>query len=239
MKNSPRRINNWKKERKSAIYDKVEHKYFIFCEGEKTEPNYFEAFKSLIEKNPIYRNIIQIEIKGTGMNTLSIFEFAEKYVETNSIEKAKIWCIYDKDSFPPEKFNAVEQKSKSLNNKPKNVEKELTYHVGWSNQCIEYWFILHFVYYDTDNDREYYIEYLNNKFMKLKVEKYAKNSKDIFEILYRYGNPKLAIRHAKKRIEESRGRTPADSAPATKVYELVVELSKYLPKEVATKFGVL
>ena len=45
------------------------------------------------------------------------------------------------------------------------------------------------------------------------------------------GNPKLAIRYAKRIIKENEGRTPTEIAPGTKVYELVEELAKYLPGE--------
>ena len=60
--------------------------------------------------------------------------------------------------------------------------------------------------------------------------------KDIFRILMEKGNPKLAIRYAKRIIEENKGKTPAAIAPGTKVYELVEELVKYLPENTGTKF---
>ena len=50
------------------------------------------------------------------------------------------------------------------------------------------------------------------------------------------GNPKLAIRYAKRIIEENKGKTPAEIAPGTKVYELVEELAKYLPEDVGINF---
>lgn len=55
--------------------------------------------------------------------------------------------------------------------------------------------------------------------------------KDIFHILMEKGNPKLAIRYAKRIIEENKGKTASDITPGTKVYELVEELAKYLPEE--------
>ena len=51
-----------------------------------------------------------------------------------------------------------------------------------------------------------------------------------------YGNPKLAIRYAKKIIKDGEGKTPAEIAPGTKVYELVEELAKYLPENLIYKF---
>lgn len=50
------------------------------------------------------------------------------------------------------------------------------------------------------------------------------------------GNPKLAIRYAKRIINNGEEKTPAEIAPGTKVYELVEELAKYLPEEVRVEF---
>ena len=52
--------------------------------------------------------------------------------------------------------------------------------------------------------------------------------KNIFDILMEKGNPKLAIRYAKRLIEDGHGSTPSEIAPGTKVYELVEELAIYL-----------
>ena len=57
---------------------------------------------------------------------------------------------------------------------------------------------------------------------------------DIFNILMEKGNLKLAVRYAKRIMEENKGKTPADIAPGTKVYALVEELMKYLPEEMRT-----
>lgn len=59
---------------------------------------------------------------------------------------------------------------------------------------------------------------------------------NIFTILMEYGNPKLAIRYAKRIMKDGEGKTPTEIAPGTKVYELVEELVKYLPEEIRLKF---
>ena len=76
---------------------------------------------------------------------------------------------------------------------------------------------------------------MNDKFKELGIGKYQKNMNNIFEILMEYGNPKLAIRYAKRIIKDGAGKTPTEIAPGTKVYELVEELAKYLPEEVRQK----
>ena len=79
-------------------------------------------------------------------------------------------------------------------------------------------------------------KFLNEKFQELGIGKYEKNMDNIFETLMNGGNPKLAIRYAKRIIKNGEGKTPAEIAPGTKVYELVEELVKYLPEQVKIKF---
>lgn len=157
-------MEQWKKKRRKEYLELKQYRYYIFCEGQQTEPLYFAAFKKRIEENP-----------------------------------------------------------------------ELQYHTAWSNECIEFWFLLHFAYYTANNHRAEYITFLNDKFKELGIGKYQKNMQDIFGILLEYGNPKLAIRYAKRIIKDGEGKTPTEIAPGTKVYELVEELAKYLPEEVKEK----
>ena len=218
----------WKKERRQEYLEMKKYRYYIFCEGEQTEPQYFTGFKRMIEENPIYKDMVLIEIEPCASETMRVIGKAEKYVKKNKIKKGQIWCVYDKDSFPASDFNGVVQRANKLNYE----NPELQYHVAWSNECIEFWFLLHFAYYTANNHRTEYISFLNNKFSELGLGKYQKNMQNIFDILMEKGNPKLAIRYAKRIIENGQGKTPAEIAPGTKVYELVEELGKYLPERI-------
>lgn len=219
--------DEWRKKRRQNTIETREFQYFIFCEGEQTEPLYFDGFKRLIEDNPVYRNMVQIHIEPHVGNTVGIIRYAHKYVTEEKIAKGQIWCVYDKDDFPADDFNAAQHLSDTLS----KSNPDLQYHAAWSNECIEYWFILHFAYYDSNNHRSEYIRFLNEKFQELGLEKYQKNLKDIFNILMEKGNPKLAIRYAKKIFKQSKGKNPSDIAPGTRVYELVEELAKYFPEK--------
>lgn len=222
----------WKKERLQEYLEMKQYRYYIFCEGRQTEPNYFLGFKKLIEENAIYRDMVLVEIEPCQAETMRVIGMAEDYVEKNEIQKGQVWCVYDKDSFPAERFNGVEERVNSLN----KINTELQYHAAWSNECIEFWFLLHFAYYTANNHRTEYISFLNDKFKELGIGKYQKNMNDIFTILMEYGNPKLAIRYAKRIIKDGEGKTPTEIAPGTKVYELVEELAKYLPENKITKY---
>ena len=168
--------NNWKKKRRQEYLEKKEFRYYIFCEGQATEPNYFQGFKRYIEDNPIYRDMVLIEIEGCQAETMRVIGKAEEYVRENKITKGQIWCVYDKDSFPS------------------------------CDECIEFWFMLHFAYYTSNNHRSEYKKFLNEKFRELGIGKYEKNMDNIFETLMNGGSPKLAIRYARRIIKNGEGK---------------------------------
>lgn len=225
-------MEKWKKKRRQEYLETKKYRYHIFCEGEQTEPQYFAGFKRVIEDNPIYRDMVLIEIEPCAAETMRVIGMAEKYVARKHIQKGQVWCVYDKDSFPASDFNGVVGRAEQLNKE----NPELQYHAAWSNECIEFWFLLHFAYYTANNHRTEYISFLNEKFKELGLGKYQKNMKNIFEILMEKGNPKLAVRYAKRIIKDGQGKTPTEIAPGTKVYELVEELAKYLPEDIQKKF---
>ena len=80
----------WKKKRRMEYLEKREYRYYIFCEGEQTEPLYFEGFKQLIEDNPIYREMVLIQIEPCGAETMRVIGMAEEYVRKNHITKGQI-----------------------------------------------------------------------------------------------------------------------------------------------------
>ena len=225
MKNN----NGWKKERKENELNLKEN-YYIFCEGEKTEPNYFNGFKEYIDNNPIYKNMIKI--KPCAKDTLRVVNDACQYIKENKITQGNVWCVYDKDDFKADDFDNAYNKINALNDN----DSEIKYFSAWSNQCIELWFILHFSYYSSDNDRSTYINYLNTKFKRHKLGKYQKNMSNIFDILLKYGNPKQAIENAKRLIQNASSNSPSKIKPGTNVYALVEKLAKYLPDDIKSKF---
>ncbi|MBC7765564.1 MAG: RloB domain-containing protein [Hyphomonadaceae bacterium] len=223
--------NNWKRPRKTFEIEPIEHKYYIFCEGEQTEPLYFNGLKTLIESNVIYKNLVLIDVKGIGLEAIQVIMNAKEYVDRNKISNAQIWCVYDKDNLSAERFNSASELARELS----HIRQDIRYHVAWSNQCIEYWFMLHFDYYDSNNDRDYYKKYLHGKFKALGWNRYEKTNSELFNILLNKGNPKMAIKYAEKRLLECSEQTDSNSAPATMVHLLVSELAKYLPEAAKNK----
>ena len=231
---SPRKSKSEKrmKSRRVEHLPLFERKYYIFCEGIQTEPLYFEGLRRAIESNPIYKNMVLIEVEGVGEETIRVIEAAEKRATSLALKDAQIWCIYDKDSASPERFNKVSTKANALNDK----QSDVVYRVGWSNQCVEYWFILHFDFYIADNDRKYYRRYLHRKFRELGWNRYEKNNSELFDILSYMGNPLQAISWAKQRLVSCSGLTDSQSVPATRIHELIEELATYLPDDLRKRY---
>lgn len=223
---------NRKKQRKVEYLETAGDKIYIFCEGTQTEPLYFKGFEKAIKNNAIYKNLVHVHVEGVGADTLRVIYKAEKFVKDHQLKGANIWCVYDKDSFPSQNFNAVSQRAMMLNKQ----QNDVVYHVAWSNQCVEYWFMLHFDFYVANNDRMYYRKFLHSKFKELGWTKYEKKNEELFNIMTEKGNPKQAIMNARRILKDYEGLTDAESAPATKVHLLVEELAKYLPESIRSRY---
>lgn len=189
----------------------------IVTEGTKTEPQYFEALRDHINKNE--KNRIQLEIIGTGKNTRGLFEYARDLVSKSPNGYSHVWLVYDKDDFPDDRFNVTVSLCENY-----SIKDGVTYHAIWSNECIELWFLLHFSYMQSDLHRFEYFPKLTECLAQ--YGEYRKNREDMFDILL--PNLDIAIENAVKLSDEHKGRTPADSAPCTKMYELMQKFKPYL-----------
>lgn len=226
--------------RKGRYATKEKVRYIIYCEGERTEPNYFRDIKSVIEdpSNPrsaIYREQIVIEEpRGKGMNTESLVQAAIDEVKEAKLENTQVWIVYDKDDFSDESFNVCVEMAKNARDTKKNVE----YKLAWSNQSFELWYVLHFRYLDAAIHRHSYIEILTEVFREHGIaERYEKNMPGTFSLMCCHGNPCLAVKYARKLRQKflNEKRTPAKSCPCTKVDELLLEFLPYLPEGFADK----
>ena len=183
--------------------------FLIVCEGEKTEPNYFEKFKGKSG------NVInEIDCEGKGYNTLRVVEEAIKIRDKNPNKYNRVWAVFDKDSFPDNDFNTAIQKAK-VNN------------IGcaWSNEAFELWYLLHFQYRNTPMSREDYKKAIENEInKKISGFVYAKNSTEMYDILQKYGNRIQAIRNAEKLSQQYDNQNFAIHNPRTQVHKLVKQL---------------
>lgn len=196
--------------------------HLIVTEGVKTEPNYFQSMCNRIHAkgNGIYRGKIQIRIEGEGDNTLTLLERAVVYAKASPNPIKHVWLVYDKDDFPIDNFDNTAFRCKALSDNHK-----VNYHALWSNQCIEFWFLLHFDYLQSDLHRDKYYPKLTAYLENISAGRYKKDRDDMFELLLPY--VQTGIRNAKKLIKQHSSEIPSQNAPGTKVYELIEKLQKY------------
>lgn len=190
----------------------------IVTEGTKTEPLYFQAIRDII--NLKYRDRIQLDISGEGDNTLSLFERAKELVARSANGYSHVWVVYDTDDFPADHVNKTAELCDAA------ATEDTLYHAIWSNQCIELWYLLHFGFYQSDIHRKAYGQKLTEQLKIINAGSYAKNRTDMFELLRPYMD--VAIANAKLLDRVNEGKTPAGSAPGTKVYLLIEVLKSFL-----------
>jgi len=172
-------------------------RFLIVCEGEKTEPNYFNSFR-----------VPKCVVIGVGANTVSLVKKAIELKSKDSYEQ--VWCVFDRDSFPVQNFNnalALAKKNK--------IE------VAYSNEAFELWYILHFHYHDAATSRDDYKQILSQRLGFT----YQKNDPTMYDSLSSRQDD--AIRNAARLLNFYVNRTPASDNPSTTVHILVQELNNH------------
>lgn len=88
---------SWMKPRRDKNILICPEYHLIVTEGTETEPQYFEAIRTII--NSQYRDKIQLDIHGAGDNTLSLLDKAMNLVMNNPNGYKHVWIVYDTDDF--------------------------------------------------------------------------------------------------------------------------------------------
>jgi hypothetical protein len=109
----------------------------VFCEGEKTEPQYLEALKRQPEIRDVAAVDLRIETGHGGAVPLTLVALAIDARNRAAAEEAEIdefWCVFDVE-WPrnhPGLSDAVRR------------ARENEIHLAITNPCFELWLILHF-----------------------------------------------------------------------------------------------
>jgi hypothetical protein len=190
----------------------------VVCEGRNTEPSYFRQFKL---------SSATIKPVGKGMNTLSLVQ--EALVLSTKGKYEQVWCVFDKDQFSAQDFNSAI-----------TLATASGFHVGYSNQAFEYWFILHFEDHQggamprTDYDPK-----LNGYLKPFGVSYDGKESKlvspEFFELMLatdeKLGKARIDLAIARaERNYKAKGNyaSPATLESVTTVFELVKVIQKHM-----------
>ena len=186
----------------------IKQSFLIVCEGEKTEPDYFKAFRM---------TAATIKAVGQAMNTITLVNKAISIREAEKKRKRvydQCWVVFDKDDFPAKDFNQAIQ-----------LAEKNGFHVAYSNQAFEYWFLLHYNLYTGAIHRNQYKDMLT----RLTGMPYSK-SEGYGAVMYNLllSRQQQAINNAETVLAEISRGNPAEEESSTTVQRLVSELNKYL-----------
>ena len=213
-----------RRKRQENIIKQKSSNWLIVCEGTRTEPNYFKKAIEEINKKIADEYKLKVKIVGKAMSTTSLVKAAylqvkiDKYA-TTIVPYGKIFVVFDKDSFDAKNFD--EAIKMCIDN---------GYIPLWSNQAIEFWFLLHFHYICSKMSRTEYAKKLNEYFKKkgLKNYKYKKNADKIYNLLCKYGSLEDARKNAEKISDGHQNDKPSLSESCTQVYKFFDEIDERL-----------
>jgi len=178
----------------------------IVCEGKKTEPNYFRSFR------------VTNDVYGEGIETIRVVEEAIRRNDTDG-PFTQIWCVFDRDDFPPDNFdNAIHM--------VRSREQE-GFRVAYSNEAFELWYLLHFEYLDSAVRRTHYIEKLD----RLIGRQYKKGDPEIYALLQHRGNEQLALRFARRLREQNGPNTPCSQRCPETTVDLLVQVLREVQRQ--------
>lgn len=189
----------------------------IVCEGENTEPSYFNQFRITSAK---------VKSVGEGYNTVSLVNRALALAQLGNYDQ--VWCVFDKDDFNDNDFNSAIK-----------IAEANKFGVAYSNQSFEYWLILHFNDHQGGGmHRDNYNDKINEHLRPFKVIYDGNGTKlieeDFFEQLDGFDKTtnrkrvELAIVRAERNYNNFDHKNPAKQESSTTVFRLVRELLKYV-----------
>lgn len=122
-------------------------RFTLFCEGRKTEPQYFRALRSQYNGS-----LVSIQFGDKGRVPITLAEKALKFAKSARAERGRsgrrnlfeeldqVWVVFDRDEH--ERFDEAV-----------SLCEANRIGVARSNPCFEVWLILHMVDYDRQDDR--------------------------------------------------------------------------------------
>ncbi len=122
-------------------------RFTLFCEGKKTEPQYFRALRSHYRET-----LVSIEFGEQGRPPITLAEKAWKFVKSAESGRGKgrrrnlfeehdqVWVVFDRDEHPRFDEAVLLCEANGIG-------------VARSNPCFEIWLILHMEDYDRPDER--------------------------------------------------------------------------------------
>jgi RloB-like protein len=104
--------------------------FFIFVEGNETEPRYFNIFRAS-EYSYVH---LQIKSHLSKTHPKQVLTRAKRFIKAEKLKKNdQVWLVIDHDGRPEEDFQSLNSWSDGKN-----------YFLAISKPCFEFWLLLHF-----------------------------------------------------------------------------------------------
>lgn len=196
-----------------AIESKSKHRIFlIICEGNESE-----YFKSIPAPNA------EVKALGLGRSKTALVKKAKEIAQREESHGREVWCVFDYD------YQGDEKNQKQDFNQAIITATSSKFHVAWSNDCIELWFVLHYKEIRQRLTRYQYYKMLEDIW---KIRNYAQEGKSsgFSKLIYHrlqndpQSSEKQAIVRATRLCQEFAESPYADRNPCTTVHELVLRL---------------
>lgn len=190
--------------------------YLIICEGKNTEVEYLRCI-------PAPNATVRVE-GGYGSKT-ALVKSALEFKKRAEYKDYETWCVYDLD-YSGEQIGQKEDFNESIELARRNGMK-----VGYSNDAVELWFVLHYQPVEQAFLRFDYYRVLNRLW---KLDDYEEEGKRlgfcrfIYDLLQNdpLASEARAIERARQLLEQN-GHLPfADQNPCTTIFELVLHLQE-------------
>jgi len=182
--------------------------YLIVTDTEETERNYFEGLRDSIPADLKGRLVIKVH----EVRTIDLVERCRELRDQDPQYRIP-WIIFDKDQTD---FDKIIDKA---NRRDINV--------GWSNPCIEIWFMSYFGEMPTITDSTNCCKNFKDKLNYLSNIEYKKSDKEIYKYLNKYGNEELAIKIAEDKYNQFINdciTNPSDMCPSSTIYKLIRDI---------------
>jgi len=185
-------------------YDRI----LIVCEGERTEPNYFEEIRQKARLSNAHIQAIRSEL---GTDPVKAVRSAEKSFFDKHRAFERVYAVFDRDDHS--NYETAIQMAAAKNGKLRNDERRpVIFEAIVSVPCFELWLLLHYANCTTFVPRDRIIRQLRSY-----IREYEKGMTGIFDLLQSCLS--TAVSRARS-LKASNQRIPGDEL-YTDIHELV------------------
>lgn len=183
--------------------------YYIVTDTEETEQNYLTGFKEQIPKK--IQDMIVIKVKKSKLQNL--VEDARQGASLHA-QYSEPWIVFDRDQV------------KNFDEMIHDAQAD-GIHVAWSNPCIKIWLGAYFKAMPTTKDSVSCCQLFAKIFETNTGKRYDKADKQLYEKLRMFGDERLAIKWATKKLRDHKydyKEKPSDMNPGTTMHLLIGEI---------------